>query len=90
MTDGSYGAIRVQRIPMLSPVLPLFRIRRERHTAFALRSNSPDFEMTSLICSRGGLAAAAVAVSMAASRAGGRIGEAAEAPLRRRSAKGCR
>ena len=44
---------------MLPPVLPLFRIRRERHTAFALRSNSPDFEMTSLICSRGGIAAAA-------------------------------
>ena len=76
---------------MLSPVLPLFRIRRERHTAFALRSNSPDFEMTSLICSRGGpAAAAAIAVSMAASRAGGRIGEAAEAPKRRRSVKGCR
>ena len=76
---------------MLLPVLSVFRIRREWHTAFALRSNSPDFEMTSLICGRGGFAAAVVvAVSMIARRAGGRIGNAAEARKRRRSAEGCR
>ena len=65
---------------MLPPVLPLFRIRRERHTAFALRSNSSDFEMASLICSRRGPAAAAIAAPMAARRAGGRVGEAPSTP----------
>jgi hypothetical protein len=76
---------------MLPPGLCLLWTRLKRHTAFALRSNSSDFEMTSLICSRGDLTAAAAASPLiSARRDGRRVGDSAEARKRRRSAKGCR
>ena len=76
---------------MLPLLLPLYRMRRKRHMAFALRSNSPDCEMTSLIGSRGFVAAAAaVAESMPDRQTGGWEGKAVSARKRRRSAGGCR